>query len=170
MESTMSEEAASSSSSVSWQETDAAAGQQNGYAQHSPTKAKPSGKIVKPKPLVEVLNKMLPLLQRRDLYQFFTQPVPAAEVPEYYTIVQRPMDFSTMQQKLEQGEYHSLDSFRVSAVLHSIYCHVLYSPCHAPYRLISFLSRKMLNTSTALTGRAGLFTRKPRSCKTGVSV
>jgi hypothetical protein len=121
MDSTMSEEAASSSSSVSWQETtDPAAGPQNGYAQHSPTKAKPSGKKVKPKPLIEVLNKMLPLLQRRDLYQFFTQPVPAAEVPEYYTIIQRPMDFSTMQQKLEQGEYHSLDNFRVSAAFPSL--------------------------------------------------
>lgn len=112
MNSTMSEEAvASSSSSVSWQEGDA----QNKDGSHSPTKAK-AGKKVKPKPLQEVLNKILPLLQRRDLYQFFTQPVPAEEVPEYYTIIKRPMDLSTMQNKLEHGEYQSLDSFRVSVL------------------------------------------------------
>jgi hypothetical protein len=115
MDSTMSEEAASSSSSVvSWPEGDRPASH-NGNGIHSPVKAKSSKKAkLKPKPLREVLQKILPQLQRRDLYQFFTQPVPADEVPEYYNIIQRPMDFSTMESKLEQGGYPSLDSFRVS--------------------------------------------------------
>lgn len=111
----MSEEAASSSSSVVSGSGGDGLLSQDGSVNHSPVKAKAAKKAkLKPKPLREVLQKVLPQLQRRDLYQFFTQPVPADEVPEYYNIIQRPMDFSTMEMKLDQGAYQSLESFRVS--------------------------------------------------------
>lgn len=114
MDSTMSEDVASSSGgSASWSEADPGSSSQNGSFHHVASTVKTAKKI-KSKPLKEVLEKMLPQLQRKDLYQFFAFPVPAAEVPEYYTIIQRPMDFSTMEKKLERGEYQSVDSFRVS--------------------------------------------------------
>ncbi|MCO5589541.1 hypothetical protein L7F22_043509 [Adiantum nelumboides] len=74
-------------------------------------------KRVKPKPLQEVLTKVLQQLQKRDLYLFFAQPVNSAEVPNYYTIIKRPMDFGTMQKKLETGVYTTINLFKEDMLL-----------------------------------------------------
>lgn len=74
-------------------------------------------KRVKPKPLQEVLTKVLQQLQKRDQYLFFAQPVNSAEVPNYYSIIKRPMDLGTMQKKLEAGAYTTMDLFKEDMLL-----------------------------------------------------
>jgi hypothetical protein len=95
---------------------------QNGAETQIPMGINKPAKKLKAKPLKEVLNKILPQLQRRDLYQFFAMPVPSVEVPEYYSVIKNPMDFSTMEQKLAEGEYKSVDVFKVSCRRHSFLC------------------------------------------------
>jgi len=41
----------------------------------------------------------------------FVQPVNKEEVPDYYTVVQEPMDLSTMEQKLDSDQYTTPDEF-----------------------------------------------------------
>lgn len=86
---------------------------QNGGSQ---TDTPRPAKKLKAKPLKDVLAKVLPLLQRRDLYQFFAQPVEPKEVPEYYSVIKHPMDFTTMERKLADGKYKTVDGFRVRSV------------------------------------------------------
>src|SRR5579859_3319124 len=41
----------------------------------------------------------------------FVQPVNKEEVPDYYAVVQEPMDLSTMEQKLDSDQYTTPDEF-----------------------------------------------------------
>ena len=47
----------------------------------------------------------------------FVQPVNKEEVPDYYTVVQEPMDLSTMEQKLDSDQYTTPDEFVRNAKL-----------------------------------------------------
>lgn len=92
-------------------------------------------KIVRPvklKPLKEVLTRLIVQLQRyrfftdgevvtncplrKDDYAFFLRPVDVSQVPGYKDVVQRPMDFGTMANKVHRGKYRSLEDFAVSAI------------------------------------------------------
>jgi hypothetical protein len=111
----MSDDLASvSGTSSSWDRAEDASVHENGSGSQTFGGTPKPAKKLKAKPLKEVLAKVLPQLQRRDLYQFFALPVEAREVPEYYTVIQSPMDFSTMEKKLEEGEYKSVETFKVS--------------------------------------------------------
>lgn len=71
-------------------------------------------KIVRPvklKPLKEVLTRLIVQLQRKDDYAFFLRPVDVSQVPGYKDVVQRPMDFGTMANKVHRGKYRSLEDF-----------------------------------------------------------
>ncbi|UZJ54862.1 hypothetical protein CBS101457_004182 [Exobasidium rhododendri] len=113
----MSEETASSASG-SWSRPESGyeVGQNGVETPDSSTFSKPIKKL-KAKPIKEVLGKVLPQLQRRDQYQFFALPVDTIDVPDYYTIITHPMDFSTMERKLNEGEYKSVDSFKSDFLL-----------------------------------------------------
>jgi Bromodomain len=50
---------------------------------------------------------------RIDKYRIFAVPVSLESVPDYDQYVKFPMDFSTMQSKLDNSEYLSLDEFSV---------------------------------------------------------
>ncbi len=50
---------------------------------------------------------------RMDKFGFFAEPVNGADVPDYYEIVKQPMDFATMQRKLDEFEYTSAEDFKV---------------------------------------------------------
>ena len=41
-------------------------------------------------------------------------PVSEEDVPDYRTIVKKPMDFQTMTEKIESYAYSSLEEFKVS--------------------------------------------------------
>lgn len=85
----------------------------------------------KPKPLKEVLTRLINQAQkcvkynfawmmadvewlgRKDAYGFFLNPVDPAQVPGYADVIRRPMDFSTMASKVSKGKYRSLQEFAV---------------------------------------------------------
>ncbi|KAG7949231.1 hypothetical protein I3843_13G051300 [Carya illinoinensis] len=62
-------------------------------------------------PEKRVLEFVIDILQRRDTYEIFAQPVDPEEVEGYYRIIKEPMDFGTMRAKLQEGMYTSLEQF-----------------------------------------------------------
>ncbi|XP_053562789.1 bromodomain and PHD finger-containing protein 3 isoform X2 [Bombina bombina] len=62
-------------------------------------------------PFTVLLRTTLDLLQEKDPANIFTEPVNLKEVPDYLDFVLRPMDFSTMRQKLEGQQYQSIHAF-----------------------------------------------------------
>lgn len=65
-------------------------------------------KIQERAPLSKALDHLLTLLEKKDPQNFFAWPVTDAIAPGYSKIISKPMDFSTMRQKLEDNEYGSL--------------------------------------------------------------
>ncbi|XP_066290970.1 bromodomain-containing protein 7-like [Branchiostoma lanceolatum] len=63
-------------------------------------------------PLRQCLENLHRQLQRKDVNQFFAWPVTDAIAPGYSQIILRPMDFSTMKDKLVNDEYSSIEEFR----------------------------------------------------------
>eukprot|EP00039_Didymoeca_costata_P013487 m.205780 g.205780 ORF g.205780 m.205780 type:complete len:1024 (+) comp15790_c0_seq1:494-3565(+) len=62
-------------------------------------------------PLKGFLSHGLDCLIKKDKHKIFAQPVDAKAIPEYLEIIKKPMDFSTMRQKIASGEYLDLKSF-----------------------------------------------------------
>lgn len=56
-------------------------------------------------------------LHRKDPSAFFSFPVTDLVAPGYSSIIKRPMDFSTMKDKVKNDYYHSLDELMVVAFL-----------------------------------------------------
>lgn len=71
----------------------------------------------KRKPLSRLLEHLLRNLEKKDQNQFFAWPVTDNYAPNYSTIIKRPMDFSTMKQKIDDNMYNSLYCFTVSDFL-----------------------------------------------------
>ncbi|XP_068626722.1 bromodomain-containing protein 7-like [Battus philenor] len=65
----------------------------------------------KRRPLSRLLEQLLRNLEKRDPHQFFAWPVNDNFAPGYSTIIKRPMDFSTIKQKIDDNEYKSLNCF-----------------------------------------------------------
>ncbi|KAK4048999.1 hypothetical protein OIV83_004360 [Microbotryomycetes sp. JL201] len=61
----------------------------------------------KEKPMREVLEK----IRHLDIRNWFTKPVDANEVPDYYDIVQNPMTLDLMRQKIDNHSYTSAQDF-----------------------------------------------------------
>ncbi|XP_041641366.1 bromodomain-containing protein 7 [Cheilinus undulatus] len=64
-------------------------------------------------PLQEALNQLIRQLQRKDPSAFFSFPVTDLIAPGYSSIIKRPMDFSTMKEKVKKECYQSLDELKV---------------------------------------------------------
>ncbi|XP_028848988.1 peregrin isoform X2 [Denticeps clupeoides] len=62
-------------------------------------------------PFLVLLRSTLEQLEERDTSNFFTEPVPLSEVPDYLDHIDRPMDFQTMWRLLEAHCYPSLQAF-----------------------------------------------------------
>ncbi|KAH8412958.1 hypothetical protein KR009_007133 [Drosophila setifemur] len=62
-------------------------------------------------PLNKLLEHLLRFLEKRDPHQFFAWPVTDDMAPGYSSIISKPMDFSTMRQKMDDHEYASLTEF-----------------------------------------------------------
>ena len=56
-------------------------------------------------------SKLLADLGKMPISSPFRNPVNSLAIPDYLTIIKRPMDFSTMKKKLQNGEYSSVRSF-----------------------------------------------------------
>ncbi|KAH7919738.1 Bromodomain-containing protein [Leucogyrophana mollusca] len=73
------------------------------------------------------MQRLLTDLQGHPLAWAFLYPVNGEEVVDYYEVIRKPMDFSTMQQKLERNQYTELKSFVDDAHLVFDNCR-LYNP------------------------------------------
>ncbi|KAJ3586014.1 hypothetical protein NHX12_012416 [Muraenolepis orangiensis] len=62
-------------------------------------------------PFLVLLRGTLEQLQERDTSNFFTEPVPLAEVPDYLDHIDTPMDFQTMWNLLESHHYLTFEAF-----------------------------------------------------------
>ncbi|XP_033115032.1 bromodomain-containing protein 1-like [Anneissia japonica] len=60
------------------------------------------------KPLNVLLLSTLSQLQEKDLHNIFAEPVTVEEAPDYYDVIKKPVDFSTMRKRLENHKYHSV--------------------------------------------------------------
>ncbi|KAK0049500.1 BRCA2-interacting transcriptional repressor EMSY isoform X2 [Biomphalaria pfeifferi] len=56
--------------------------------------------------------------------EWFTFPVDSVDAPDYYTVIQNPMDFSTMRKKLETGQYSSFEEFQADMELIQTNCYL----------------------------------------------
>ncbi|KAK2853539.1 hypothetical protein Q5P01_006200 [Channa striata] len=64
-------------------------------------------------PLQEALNQLIRQLQRKDPSAFFSFPVTDLIAPGYSAIIKKPMDFSTMKDKVKKECYQSLDELKM---------------------------------------------------------
>lgn len=63
------------------------------------------------------LQRLLDILRELDKKQIFHQPVRVEEVPTYLEVIKTPMDFSTMQNKIYNMVYNTLDEFQADLKL-----------------------------------------------------
>jgi len=68
-------------------------------------------------PLQKLLDYLLKGLEKRDPQQFFAWPVTDHIAPGYSQIIQQPMDFSTMKQKIDENQYSTLSEYIVRSSL-----------------------------------------------------
>ncbi|XP_051758419.1 peregrin [Ctenopharyngodon idella] len=68
-------------------------------------------------PFLVLMRSTLEQLQERDTSNFFTEPVPLSEVPDYLDHIERPMDFQTMWKCLESHRYLSFEAFEADFLL-----------------------------------------------------
>ncbi|XP_017548723.1 bromodomain-containing protein 7 isoform X1 [Pygocentrus nattereri] len=64
-------------------------------------------------PLQEALSQLIRQLQRKDPSAFFSFPVTDLIAPGYSLIIKRPMDFSTMKEKVKRECYQSLEELKL---------------------------------------------------------
>ena len=64
--------------------------------------------------LGKVLEYLLVMLEKKDVNNFFANPVSDTLAPGYSTIIKEPMDFSTMREMIEEGKFKTLSQFRTS--------------------------------------------------------
>jgi bromodomain-containing protein 7/9 len=60
----------------------------------------------------KVLEYLIAMLERKDMTNFFSQPVSDTFAPGYSQLIKEPMDFSTMNEKIEDNKYENLHQFR----------------------------------------------------------
>ncbi|KAL3617735.1 hypothetical protein CASFOL_038056 [Castilleja foliolosa] len=65
----------------------------------------------------ELLIFILDRLQKKDTYGAFSEPVDLDELPDYYEVIEQPMDFFTVRDKLDSGAYKSLQEFEADVYL-----------------------------------------------------
>lgn len=61
--------------------------------------------------LQKLLDHLLKTLEKRDPQQFFAWPVTDHIAPGYSQIIQQPMDFSTMKQKIDENMYPTMNDY-----------------------------------------------------------
>ncbi|KAF0911047.1 hypothetical protein E2562_005434 [Oryza meyeriana var. granulata] len=70
-----------------------------------------------PLPDKKLLLFILDRLQKKDTYGVFSEPVDPEELPDYHEIIEHPMDFSTIREKLLNDSYTSLEQFESDVFL-----------------------------------------------------
>ncbi|KAL0760375.1 hypothetical protein Bca101_076525 [Brassica carinata] len=80
--------------------------------QGSPVESGPTTPLPDKKLLAFILDR----LQKKDTYGVYSDPVDPEELPDYHDIIENPMDFSTLRNKLDSGAYASLEQFEARAI------------------------------------------------------
>uniref|UniRef100_H2ZE85 Bromo domain-containing protein n=1 Tax=Ciona savignyi TaxID=51511 RepID=H2ZE85_CIOSA len=62
--------------------------------------------------LNKLLEHLLKQLERKDTHEIFAWPVNDLIAPEYSTVIDKPMDFSTMRNKILNNEYVDVNEFK----------------------------------------------------------
>ncbi|KAL2472957.1 DNA-binding bromodomain-containing protein [Forsythia ovata] len=70
-----------------------------------------------PLPDKKTLELILDKLQKKDIYGVYAEPVDPEELPDYHDVIEYPMDFATMRNKLGKGAYETLEQFESDVVL-----------------------------------------------------
>ncbi|KAL0560900.1 hypothetical protein IC582_001317 [Cucumis melo] len=70
-----------------------------------------------PLPDKKLLVFILDRLQKKDVYGVFSEPVDPNELPDYHEIIDHPMDFGTVRDKLTSGAYSTLEQFEKDVLL-----------------------------------------------------
>ncbi|XP_060805149.1 bromodomain adjacent to zinc finger domain protein 1A isoform X2 [Amyelois transitella] len=85
------------------------------------------------------------VMKHRDCWPFY-EPVDVDAVPDYLEVISEPMDFTTMKQKLEGGEYRSDGELLADAALVLTNCYVYNKDTHpvarAGYRLEKYINKR----------------------------
>ncbi|XP_059448013.1 uncharacterized protein LOC132179308 isoform X3 [Corylus avellana] len=70
-----------------------------------------------PLPDKKLLLFIIDRLQKKDTYGVFSEPVDPNELPDYHEVIQHPMDFGTLRNKLTGGAYADLEQFEKDVLL-----------------------------------------------------
>ncbi|XVE49599.1 hypothetical protein DITRI_Ditri01bG0094900 [Diplodiscus trichospermus] len=81
---------------------------QGGQLDSGPSTALPDKKL-----LLFILDR----LQKKDTYGVFSEPVDPKELPDYHEVIEHPMDFGTIREKLATGAYANLEQFEKDVFL-----------------------------------------------------
>jgi len=82
----------------------------------------------------------------------FMQPVSAEDVPDYYEVIKNPMDLRTMEHKLDNNQYRSVDDFVEDAMLIVKNCRS-YNPEGTVYHKCALRLEKYLQDLVADRGK-----------------
>ncbi|KAK6132874.1 hypothetical protein DH2020_033385 [Rehmannia glutinosa] len=66
-----------------------------------------------PLPDKKALELILDKLQKKDIYGVYAEPVDPEELPDYHDIIDHPMDFATVRNKLGNGSYTTFEQFEL---------------------------------------------------------
>ncbi|KAL0311005.1 UNVERIFIED_CONTAM: Histone acetyltransferase gcn5 [Sesamum angustifolium] len=69
-----------------------------------------------PLPEKRTLELILDKLQKKDIYGVYAEPVDPEELPDYHDVIEHPMDFATVRNKLGNGSYATFEQFEVGFV------------------------------------------------------
>ncbi|CAG7902094.1 unnamed protein product [Brassica rapa] len=75
----------------------------------SPAESGPTTPLPDKKLLLFIIDK----LQKKDMYGVYSDPVDPEELPDYHDIIENPMDFSTLQKKLDSDSYRKFYVFLI---------------------------------------------------------
>ncbi|XP_057794687.1 uncharacterized protein LOC131010982 [Salvia miltiorrhiza] len=79
----------------------------------SPLESGPTPPLPDKKLLVFILDR----LQKKDTYGVFSEPVDVNELPDYFEVIDQPMDFGTVRKKLDRGAYKKLEELEADVFL-----------------------------------------------------
>ncbi|KAL3503525.1 hypothetical protein ACH5RR_037974 [Cinchona calisaya] len=70
-----------------------------------------------PLPEKKKLELILDKLQKKDIYGVYAEPVDPEELPDYREVIEHPMDFASVRNKLGNGSYATLEQFESDVFL-----------------------------------------------------
>ncbi|KAJ3936515.1 MAG: Bromodomain-containing protein [Lentinula lateritia] len=77
----------------------------------TPSMAENLARLLPKSPDQHFMDRLLKDLQEHNQAWPFLKPVTAEDVPDYHDIVLKPMDFSTMEHKLDNNQYQTVEDF-----------------------------------------------------------